>query len=281
MNDMLSAKAEVRRIVTGSKTSFLAGMRVLPKARREAMYALYAFCRLVDDIADEPGELSEKLKGLQAWREKIDALYAGQPSCAVTLALQGPIKDYDLPKAEFLAVIDGMEMDARGPIVAPSSDALALYCRRVAGAVGVLSVRIFGAPQPHGDLLAIALGEALQLTNILRDLEEDAGDGRLYLPKDLLLEAGVNDVQPSAVLANPKTAAACRALGQAALNRFKESQALIDEMPKRTIRPAILMRAVYWRLWQKLDARGFDPKGSRVRLGKLEKLGLLLRHGIF
>src|SRR5690606_38011850 len=160
----------VRAVATASGSSFLWGMRLLPRPRREAMYAIYAFCREVDDIADEGGSPAEKQRALAAWREEIERLYHSRPTRAITRALLRPVADYGLPKGECLAIIDGMEMDTQQDIRAPALVDLRLYCRRVAGAVGVLSVRVFGAGEPEARDLALAQGDALQLTNILRDL---------------------------------------------------------------------------------------------------------------
>ena len=162
-----------------SGSSFYAAMRILPKAQREAMFAIYGFCRQVDDIADSTGPREERRAALEAWRSGIDALYQGQPT-AQTRDLLQPVRQFGLDKDDFLAVIDGMEMDVLADIRAPSWAELDLYCDRVASAVGRLSVRIFGlAPEP-GRELAHHLGRALQLTNILRDLDEDAA-GRAAL----------------------------------------------------------------------------------------------------
>lgn len=275
-----AAEAHVAEVVGRSRTSFLAGMRVLPKPRRDAMYAIYAFCREVDDVADEPGRLEDKLVELAAWRLEIEALYRGRPTRRTTQALLRPVADYRLPKAEFLAVIDGMEMDARGPVVAPDRATLALYCRRVAGAVGQLSIRAFGAEGEAAERLAVALGEALQLTNVLRDQAEDAADGRLYLPEELLAAAGVASRDPAAVLRDPKVGEARAALAAWGQERFAESRALIARLPRRTIRPAVLMLEVYWRLWQRMAARGWDVVEPRVRLSAAQKLWVLLRHGV-
>ena len=146
------------------------------------MYAIYAFCREVDDIADEPGAIEDKLAALVGWRTEIDRLFEGNPTRSTTRALLPALAAYSLPKKEFLAVIDGMEMDAREAMVAPSLADFELYCRRVAGAVGCLSICAFGATGSDGEQLAVTLGEALQVTNVLRDLDEDAARGRLYLP---------------------------------------------------------------------------------------------------
>ncbi|HKY95684.1 MAG TPA: presqualene diphosphate synthase HpnD [Kiloniellales bacterium] len=274
------AQAHVDAVVGRSKTSFLAGMRILPRPRREAMYAIYAFCREVDDVADEPGPLPEKLRELALWRAEVEALFAGRPTRPTTRALLRPLADYRLPKAEFLAIIDGMEMDARGPIVAPDAATLALYCRRVAGAVGQLSIRVFGATGADAEALAIAEGEALQLTNILRDQAEDAADGRLYLPAEALAAAGIAERDPGAVLAHPQIGEARRLVGEQAQLRFAESRALIARLPRAAIKPAILMLEVYWRLFRLMQDRGWQQVLPRVRLSKPRKLLVLLRYGL-
>ena len=195
-----------------SGSSFYAGMRVLPKAEREAMFAVYGFCRQVDDIADDlEGERAERRAGLDAWRADIEALYAGRDPGRAALVAE-PVRRFGLRKADFLAVIDGMQMDADEDIRAPAMAKLDLYCDRVASAVGRLSVRIFGMDDGPGEALAHHLGRALQLTNILRDLDEDAGMGRLYLPRELLDAVGMTSSDPVAVVSDPRVDAACRAL---------------------------------------------------------------------
>ena len=187
----------VEDVVVKAKTSFYWAMRLLPAEKRQAMFAVYAFCRVVDDIAD--GDLPEaaKLRQLQGWREEIERLYAGDARDPIARALIEPIRRFDLAREDFLAMIDGMETDARGGLIAPAMADLELYCSRVAGAVGLLSVRIFEAPRQGRRELAHALGEAVQLTNVLRDLDEDAGLGRLYLPRELLQKHGVPVETPS------------------------------------------------------------------------------------
>jgi phytoene synthase len=275
------AQAHVDAVVGRSKTSFLAGMRILPRPRRQAMYAIYAFCREVDDIADEPNPLSQKLRDLALWRDEIEALYAGRPTRPTAQALLRPVADYALPKAEFLAVIDGMEMDARGPIVAPDAATLAFYCRRVAGAVGLLSIRAFGATGPAAEALAVAEGEALQLTNILRDQAEDAADGRLYLPAEALAAAGIAERNPGAVMQHPGVGEARRLVAEQVRRRFAESRDLIARLPRRQIKPAVLMLEVYWRLFRLMERRGWQRVLPRVRLSKPRKLWVLLRYALF
>ncbi len=280
LTDEAAALAHVRSIATASGSSFLWGMRLLPKPRRHAMYAIYAFCRAVDDIADDDGAAEEKRRGLAFWREEIGRLYDGSPTHPITLALQHPRRCYGLPKAEFLAVIDGMEMDAREDIRAPDMETFRLYCRRVAGAVGVLSVHAFGAEEPEAQHLALAEGDALQFTNILRDLREDAERGRLYLPRELLLRQGIESRDPMTVLQDSRLPAVCRDLAAMAEERFTEAQALMARCRRGPMRPARIMLAVYRRLLTRLQQQGWRDNATRVRLPKAEKLWIALRNGL-
>ncbi|TDI59395.1 MAG: presqualene diphosphate synthase HpnD [Alphaproteobacteria bacterium] len=274
------AVAEARQVVARSGSSFQLGMRVLPKARREAMYAIYAFCRAIDDIADEPGTRAGKLTELDAWRGEIENLYDGRPSRRLARALATPVAEYDLPKAEFLALIDGMEMDAREAIQAPSWDDYRLYCRRVAGAVGMLSVRVFGETGPAADELAVTLGEALQTTNILRDLAEDAERGRVYLPRELLDAHGLPARDPAALLAAPGLAPACAELAAHARSLFGRARESIAACDRRRIRPALLMLEIYQRLLKRLERRGWDRPKIPVKVPRIEKLWVALRYGL-
>ena len=280
-SDPARDREHVRAVVERAGSSFTWGMRVLPKPRREAMYAIYAFCREVDDIADEGGTREQKQAGLAEWRREIDRLYAGQPTFVTARALREPVADYDLPKEEFLALIDGMEMDATGPIVAPSREELALYCRRVAGAVGMLSINAFGAKEPAARELAVALGEGLQLTNILRDLDEDGAEGRLYLPREDLEAVGIEVRDPATALSDPALAAVCEGLAARAEARFAESLELLERCHKRALKPCVLMMEMYRRTLRRLRARGWAAPRQPVRLPTWEKLWILLRYGIF
>ena len=224
MTPLNAAQADldaVEAIVRAAGTSFYRGMRVLPPDRRHAMYAIYAFCRMVDDIADEDGDFAAKLPELTAWRERVAGLYRGQSDGPVTRVLVAAVQRFDLRQDDFLAVIDGMQMDAETTIVAPDLATLDLYCDRVAAAVGRLSVRAFGDASPAADQVAHSLGRALQLTNILRDLREDAERGRLYLPREWLDESSVPHDPQAALQAPwpPPGLRACRRAGAWALPR--------------------------------------------------------------
>jgi phytoene synthase len=265
--------------VQASGTSFYSAMRLLPPERRHAMYAIYAFCREVDDIADEGGSLEEKRAGLQEWRAEIDRLYAGRPVKPVAQALIAPVKTFGLRKQDFLAVIDGMEMDAERDIVAPDYNTLDLYCDRVASAVGHLSVRAFGAKEPEADEVAHHLGRALQLTNILRDLAEDAERGRLYLPKELLEQHGIPCADPKTVLQHPKLKKVCRDVAVLALDHFSKARAAMDRCAKGPMRPAAIMGAVYRAILKRLIAADWKRLDQPVKLPKWQKLWLAFRYG--
>jgi phytoene synthase len=280
MSGVAAAQDHVADVVVKARTSFYWAMRLLPAEKRQAMFAVYAFCRVVDDIADGDLPPATKLQQLQGWREEIDRLYAGKERHPIARALVEPVRHYDLAREDFLAIIDGMEMDGHAPLVAPSMAELELYCARVAGAVGLLSVRIFGAPRAGGIALARALGEAVQLTNILRDLDEDAGLGRLYLPRELLAKHGVPTGSPAAALRHPQLPPVCDELARVAQRRFDEAAGLIAAMPRRPLRPARTIMVVYQRLLARLRQRGFIRLTEPVSLSKAEKLWLVLRYGI-
>jgi phytoene synthase len=269
----------VEAIVRRAGTSFHQGMRVLPPDRRHAMYAIYAFCRIVDDIADEAGTLAEKRAGLADWERRIHALYANEAQDPVTRVLLRAIRAYDLRAADFHAVIDGMRMDAETAIVAPDLATLELYCDRVAVAVGRLSVRAFGDASAAADQVAHALGRALQITNILRDLREDADRGRLYLPLEYLRDAGA-PTEPNEALSSPALGLVCERLVQRAHGYFAEARVAMARCDRRAMKPARLMGATYGAVLAALERRGWDRVDQKVSVPTWRKLWIGLRHGL-
>ena len=258
---------------TGS--SFYWAMRLMSRPRRNAMYAIYAFCREVDDIADDgPFTQEQRRRQLAEWRDEIARLYAGVPRDPLAVALVGPVAEFGLEQADFLAVIDGVEMDARDEMVRPSLAQLDLYCDHVASAVGRLSVRVFGDFQPRCLQVADSLGRALQLTNILRDLDEDAARGRLYLPDELLATHGIAGKDPRAVLAHPALSLVRRDLAAIARSHFAAAHAAMAGCSRRAMRPAALMGAIYGAILDRLEA------GRPVRISTPAKMWYALRHGL-
>src|SRR4051812_42874957 len=240
----LNDAAIIRARVQAAGSSFYWAMRFLPQAKRDALFAIYAFCREVDDIADGDAARAEKILALDDWRMKIETMYAGCAADTITRALSTAIAAYGVRKKDFIAVIQGMEMDARGPMIAPSWDELDLYCDCVASAVGRLCVPVFGEPTPAGDRVAAHLGRALQLTNILRDVKEDAGLERLYLPAEALNAAGVPH-HPTIAAEHPALPAALAMVGARAQREFADAEAALAACAKSAMRPAVIMMMVY------------------------------------
>ncbi len=260
-----------------SRSSFYTGMRILPRAQREAMFEIYSFCRAVDDIADDPGPRDERSVALERWRSDIATLYGGLAAPHL-LGLAEAIRNFDLAHGDFLAVIAGMEMDVVADIRAPDGATLDLYCDRVACAVGRLSVRVFGLERDAGLALAHHLGRALQLTNILRDLDEDAAIGRLYLPREALRDAGIIGTDPAAVLANPMLGEACNAIVALAKGEFEQARAIMAQCPRRAVRAPRIMAEAYRLILDQLIARGFAPPRVPVHLPRAKILLIVLRN---
>ncbi|MDE1937683.1 MAG: presqualene diphosphate synthase HpnD [Alphaproteobacteria bacterium] len=267
----------VRRKAAGS--SFYSAMRLMPKAEREGMYAIYAFCRAVDDIADDGvGSREERHAALDQWREDVMRLCTGGPAGRGEF-LTDVVAHYHPRVEDFLAVIDGMDMDVAEDIVAPDLATLDLYCDRVASAVGRLSIKVFGMAEEPGFALAHHLGRALQLTNILRDLDEDAAIHRLYLPREYLMEAGLGIGEPREALANPAIDSACRKVAVLAHRHYEEAHRVLRAKPKGNVRAPRLMAAVYSEILRRMEAVGWAPPRARVRLPKTQLAMIVLRHG--
>jgi len=262
---------------TASGSSFYAAMRILPRAQREAMFQIYSFCRQVDDIADSDGPRPERLEALQQWRDDIDALYQGHPPPRLRDYVAS-VRKFDLRREDFLAIVDGMEMDVPQDIRAPDLATLDLYCDRVASAVGRLSVRVFGLPEADGILLAHHLGRALQLTNILRDVDEDAGLGRLYLPREGLLLAGITSDDPARVIADRALPKVCLPLAERAKLHFQKADEVMNRNKRRVVRAPRIMSKYYRAILDLLVARGFASPRTPVRIARMARIGIVLRY---
>jgi len=281
MNSVADPVRHAEAIVRRSGTSFYWAIRFLPQKKRDAMYGVYAFCREVDDIVDEPGEHGEKCLQLGLWRGEIERLYGGNPRYPVARALVEPIERFGLDKLDFRAMIDGMEMDAGARMRIADMDELYIYCDRVACTVGRLSTRIFGLPDDVCLRLAAAQGLALQLTNILRDVHEDAARDRLYLPLDLLSAHGIMETENlDAVLADAALPRVCKTLGDIAERKFVEARALTKQCDQHSVRPAVMMLEVYHRILVKLMLGGWRDVSVRVGLSRPTKLWIALRYGL-
>jgi len=270
--DSLAAPKSATLPKIAASSSFYTAMRILPQQRRDAVMAIYAFCRIVDDIADEwraPRE--HRLQRLETWRSRIDDIFREAEDQDLAWLSQ-PIRTYQLARHDFHDVIDGMVMDAQTDIRAPSLPTLDLYCDRVASAVGRLITPIFGLPRHEGCELAHHLGRALQLTNILRDIDEDAEMGRIYLPRAMLAEAGLYLAIDPAKIAQSDLTLACEPLVQMARRHFMAAHAVMRQRPRREIRAPLLMAQVYEQTLDAMMDRGFTAPRASIRKSRLRLL---------
>ncbi len=273
----LAEASDMAAAERASGSSFYNAMRILPRAQRLAMFEIYSFCRQVDDIADSRGPRDERREQLERWRSDIDGLYAGKP-VPRTHGLLTPVREFGLRREDFHAIIDGMEMDVIEDIRAPDEATLDVYCNRVASAVGRLSVRVFGMEEQDGIALAHHLGRALQLTNILRDLDEDAALGRLYLPAQALRAADITTTEPTAVLASPMLGKVCASMVERARVHFSQADKIMARNPRRCVRAPRIMSDAYRLILDSLVARGWSPPRRPIRLPRMRLLWIIMRH---
>lgn len=264
--------AQVRAVVEGAGSSFSAGMRILPAERRHAIHAVYAYCRALDDIADgdAPGCAcpGERARQLDRWQGELEHVFAGRPRTAIGAEIARAAGGLSLPRCEFEHVLEGMRMDAAA-IVAPTAEQLTLYVRRVAGSVGLLSMRCFGAwLGAPSERFALSLAHGLQLVNILRDVEEDAARGRLYLPAHVLEEVGL-PADPAGAARHPALPQARAALAREARAAFAAAKVEIGVHRRMPLLPALLMMGPYDRLLRRWEADWSRPPPRRSPFGKL------------
>jgi len=256
-----------------SGSSFYYSFRFLNPARRRAITAFYAFCRAVDDIADECHDATVAQSKLAWWRDEVARLYAGAPSHPVTQALLEAVEPFNLPREAFEQIIDGMEMDL-GRVRYPDFKALRLYCHRVAGVVGEVAALIFGVSDHTTLKYANRLGLAFQLTNIIRDVGEDARRGRIYLPQDELAEFAVNEEDLLHAKTNDNFHRLMEFQYQRAEQTYAEALALLPAADHRAQRPGLIMAALYRALLQEIRQDGFRVLDRRTSLTPLRKLWL-------
>lgn len=271
--------SQSRAITRKSASNLALAFVLLPPAKREAMSALYAFCREVDDVADEEQSPPEQRRAaLAQWREEVRRACSGEtPRLPVLQELQPVIRQYGLPQELLEEILRGVEMDLDIQRYETYAD-LEVYCYRVASAVGLLSIEIFGYQQPACRDYAIALGKALQFTNILRDVWVDAGRGRIYLPREELRRHGCDEADILAGRYTPAYAAAAAAMAERARRFFQEARRLLPPEDRRAMVAAELMGSVYWCLLQRLERRQFDVfTPALTRVPRCYKLGLILR----
>ena len=266
----------IKKTVLKSGSSFFWGMNILEKKRRRAIFAVYAFCRTVDDIADSNKSKKEKLLSLKIWRKQIKDVYKNLTFDSLTRELLFSINEFNLKKNDFFEIINGMEMDVRKKIVYPNLKELEKYCDKVAGAVGCLSINIFGISNiREGRKYAIYLGRALQFTNILRDVKEDSVRGRCYLYKELLIEKKLDQVSPTELINRSEIDTICREF----LIKTKTYYLMADKksvsLERNKLLAAEIMKAMYEKLCKKMCRSRWSVK-QKVKLNLYEKFVILL-----
>lgn len=259
-----------------SGSSFYYSFLFLPPEQRKAITALYAFCREVDDVVDTCSDAAVARAKLQWWQSELNSCFNGNPAHPVTKALQQPVRDFNLPMEYFQEILDAMHMDLDRRRYETFSE-LALYCHRAAGVVGLLSAEIFGYRQRSTLKYAEELGTAFQLTNILRDVREDAGRGRIYLPLDELLAFRVN---PHDLLKGEITDGMCelfRFQAQRAREYYTRAFSHLSPQDRYLQRSGIIMSAIYQALLDEIEADGFRIMQQRTSLTPLRKFWIAWR----
>ncbi len=268
------------RITRRSGTNFYYAFRVLPAEKRSALYALYAFCRVVDDCVDEAGGGGEA--GLQRWLEEVDRCYTGRAETDLGRELAKAVARYPVPRRCLEDIVAGCRMDLTIRRYATFAD-LRLYCARVASAVGLASIEIFGYQDPRTRDYAVELGLALQLTNILRDIAPDAARDRLYLPLEDLARYGVTQAELLAAVRDPdepRPASLDDLLAfeaERVRSHYVAAASRLPECDRRSMLSAEIMGAVYRALLEKWIGRGHPVGGPRVALGRPRKVWIALR----
>jgi phytoene synthase len=259
-----------------SGSSFYYSFLFLPPERRRAITALYAFCREVDDVVDETSDAAVAARKLDWWEQEIARLNDGRPDHPVTRALAAHVQAYGLTQSRLLEVIAGMRMDLVQNRYADQA-ALDLYCRRVAGVVGEMASSIFGQSDPMTLRYADRLGLAFQLTNIIRDVGEDARKGRIYLPQDALRRYAVSTSDLLAARRTEGFTALMTEMTQRARQAYREAYGLLPEADRRAQRPGLIMAAIYCTLLDEIERDGFQVLDRRTSLTPIRKLWLAWR----
>lgn len=269
----------IKRMVKKSGTSFFWSMRLLPKAQRNAMYTIYAFFRHIDDIVDGDSDMKEKIDLIKAWRKEIDNIYDKKlPTTEIGRKIYKNCMRFKLPKEEFINLIDCITMDIPNPVQAPSLSEFNRYCRGVAGVPGSLSLRIFGCDDEKIiEELATSLGNALQITNILRDVKEDAEVNRLYIPEEFLNKAEIKSRDPLTVVVDKNLAIAREELAKMANDEYKTAFGILKTMNKKTAKPVKAIAYIYKRYFDIMQNRGWEIISPKPHVSKYLKLCLALK----
>ena len=272
---MSTADADARAITRASKSNLALAFVSLPRERRDDITVFYAWCRVIDDIADDSGEgVAHRRAALDSWKQALAQPVAGESALAAPV--RALMAKYRLSDEHFLEIIAGVEMDLDEVTYATWND-LRLYCYRVASAVGLVSIEIFGYRDAGCKTYAVELGLALQLTNILRDVGQDFANGsRIYLPREDLARFGYTAEDLAARRHNDAFRALMRFEAERAIDFYRSAQAALPPIDRRAMVAAEIMRAVYRRLLDRMQRDGFRVFDRRYSLSRLEKIALIV-----
>ncbi len=272
----MTPQAYVQDKAAKSGSSFYYAFLFLPPPRRAAITAFYAFCREVDDIVDEVRDAGVAATKLAWWRKEVGASFEGQPSHPVMKALMPHVADYGIERGHLHAVIEGCQMDLEQTRYLDYAG-LARYCHLVAGVVGEVASGIFGRSDPHTVAYAHKLGLAMQLTNIIRDVGDDARRGRIYLPVSELQRFEVKAQEVLNRGYSDRFTALMRFQAERAHRTYDEALALLPEEDRQTQKPGLMMANIYRTLLQEIEAEGFRVLHQRISLTPLRKLWIAMR----
>ena len=266
----------VQEKAAASGSSFYYAFLFLPPPRRAAITAFYAFCREVDDVVDEARDASVAATKLAWWQSEVQRAYAGQPTHPVMQALMPLAADYGITAAQLQAIIRGCQMDLEQTRYLDFA-ALQQYCHLVAGVVGEVAALIFGQSQPQTTEYAHTLGQALQLTNIIRDVGEDASRGRIYIPINEMQKFDVKAHEVLKCIPSSRFSALMAFQAERAQGLYTQALALLPDTDRRSQKPGLMMASIYRTLLSRIEARGFPVLTERVRLSPLRKFWLAWR----
>ncbi|MDE2179784.1 MAG: presqualene diphosphate synthase HpnD [candidate division NC10 bacterium] len=283
MNQVDDLRTNSRTITKQSGSNFYYAFLFLPKPKREALYAVYAFCRLSDDLVDESNAGVNPVDALTRWRKALDTYFEDSVGPPIITAVGQAARRFHIPKVYFEELLNGMEMDLTHTRYATFEE-LYPYCYRVASIVGLICIEIFGYTNPQTKTYAEQLGIAFQLTNILRDVGADAQRGRIYLPQDELRQFGYSEEELLAGRYNHAFTELMRFQCERARGFFRAASAALTAEDERSLLAAEIMRAIYYRLLLRLEARQYDVFHGKITIGKPRKLllagGLWLRSAL-
>jgi len=264
-----------RKLTKGSHSNFYYAFLFLPKEKRDAIYAVYAFCRHLDDIVDENPRPEEAEEQLKRWREELDRCFRGEAAHPITMKLSEVLRRFAIPKGYFELVVDGVEMDLR-KVRYETFEELYEYCYRVASAVGLICIEIFGYTSPTTKVYAENLGIAFQLTNIMRDLAVDATRGRIYLPQGELRRFGYSEEDLLKGRYNASFVELMRFQGSRAKEYFRRAEASLAKKDRHSMLAAEIMRGIYSTLLQEIEGTAYNVFQQRITLPRSRRFLIAL-----